>query len=66
MLSSPLMERRLSDPEALALRHRTLSDIQQTSGRTQATISDTCDLIRLVDKLSGARYPSADKQDKVD
>jgi hypothetical protein len=66
MLSSPLTEQRLSDREVLGWLHRALSDIQRTSGRTQATVSDTCDLIRLVDKLSGARYPSADKQDKVD
>jgi hypothetical protein len=66
MLSSPLTERRLLDREALAMLRRALTDIQRTSGRTQAMISDTSDLIRLVDKLSGARYPSADKRDKVD
>jgi hypothetical protein len=66
MLSSPLTERRLSDREVLGWLRRALSDVQRTSGRTQAMISDTSDLIRSVDKLSGARYPSADKQDKAE
>jgi hypothetical protein len=43
----------------LAVFHHALSDLQRTSARTLVTVSDTYDLIRFADKLSGALYPAA-------
>jgi hypothetical protein len=60
LLSSPRPLGKSSDREVLDFLHRALSDIQRTNARTLATVSDSYDLIRLVEKLSGPLYPSAD------
>lgn len=60
VLPSPRPLRQLSDREVLAFLHRALSDMQVTSAQSLATVSESHELIRLVEELSGPRYPSAD------
>ena len=60
-LGSPLslgQGRPLTDREALDFLHRALSDIQRTSARTLGTVSESYDLIRVADDLSGPLYRS--------
>jgi hypothetical protein len=62
-LDSPLPLRQgrpLTDREALRFLHHALSDIQRTSARTLATVSESYDLIRFADGLSGPLYLSVD------
>jgi len=62
-LDSPLPFRQgqpLSDREVLSFLHRALFDIQRTSARTLATVSEPYDLIRFADNLSNPLYRSAD------
>jgi len=62
-LDSPLPLRQgrpLTDREVLGFLDRALSDIQRTSARTLATVSESYDLIRFTDGLSGPLYRSVD------
>jgi hypothetical protein len=59
--SSPPRQRQpLSDREVLGFLRRTLFDIQRTSARTLAAVSESYDLIRFADNLSNPLYRSAD------
>ena len=59
--SSPPRQRQpLSDREVLDFLRRALFDIQRTSARTLATVSEPYDLIRFADNLSNPLYRSAD------
>ena len=62
-VGSPLAFRQrqpLSDREVLGFLHRALIDIQRTSARTLAAVSESYDLIRFADNLSNPLYRSAD------
>jgi hypothetical protein len=52
----------LSDREVLDFLHRALFDIQRTSARTLAAVSESYDLIRFADNLSNPLYRSADNK----
>ena len=60
--SSPPFKQRqlLSDREVLDFLRRALFDIQRTSARTLAAVSESYDLIRFADNLSNPLYRSAD------
>ena len=59
--SLPFRQRQpLSDREILGFLRRALFDIQRTSARTLAAVSESYDLIRFADNLSNPLYRSAD------
>ena len=56
----PSRQGQFSDREVLDFLHRALFDIQQTSARTLAAVTESYDLIRFADNLSNPLYRSAD------
>jgi hypothetical protein len=61
-LFTPFRQRQpLSDREVLDFLRRALFDVQRTSARTLAVVSESYDLIRFADNLSNPLYRSADK-----